>query len=63
MMGVTALRGTTVEAGRVQRRLQRSAMMEPAMRVAGRRRRWLLVPMTRKAMWGVARPMKAMGPH
>ena len=62
--GVTALRGIMPpSAGNVQSRLQSRANTEPISMVTGSRRRWFSVPMTRRAMCGVARPIKAIGPQ
>ena len=59
--GVTALRGIKPpSAGNVQRALQSRAMVEPISIVSGSTWRWLSVPIKRRTMWGVARPMKAM---
>ena len=64
MRGVIAFSGSMVpSAGIVVIRLHSKATAAPSMMTAGRSRRWLSVCVTRRAMWGTASPMKAMGPQ
>ena len=62
-MGVMTLMGISVLAGRVEIRLHRSVNAAPVRSVTGSSRRWSEVERMRRAMWGTARPMKAMGPQ
>lgn len=57
------LMGRVLLAGRVQSWLHVRLMMAPRIMVVGMRVRCVAVPLTRRAMCGVARPMNVMGPQ
>lgn len=63
MIGVTALSGRIVSAGRMQSRLQSREMAAPVSMVVGRRTLWFSVPNSIRAICGVASPRKDTGPQ
>ena len=61
--GVSTFIGSTEWWGRLQSRLHINAMELPMSMVMGNNERCEPEGDTKRAMWGVARPMKVMGPQ
>ena len=64
MSGVTALSGIMPRLPQTWHNKQHNkATNAPMTMVAGSKRRWLSVVKRRRAKWGTAKPMKAIGPQ